>query len=788
MRSRTATIVTVAISLLIAAAWLAAPLWLASLVEEALTDRGISVHAIEIESVDLDEIRLARLHISNPDSGIEASVTSATVGYTLPGLMQGEPERLRIGRLTLKIVPKGRQADAGFALVTPAALLAASPLQWIDIGQIDLQRLDSEGKPLQQLRGQAGFKEGVVSILLAEPTTKQSPLQARLVMNRQGAVQGTLRRADSDIVRIDSLVNESSGRITIEGGAHAVLTALDRELREWIELPDLHFSGSLDGSWQLSLPAGQAIDSAMLKRELKATASLELDAGAITSRGSHALRLQGDIAYAQGSGQWRIEDASRLVVASGARLNPLSLGGAFAPSEVGWQLTLNQGASLHASELQLDKVRLQQPGITLLSPLSLQITQDQPIMIDAPAAVELALPLIRSGNQRLRSRAIGLHLDAGRLTSPSGRFSVQDLDANLDGITLPKGKLDGRFDLTANPISASGHLGSNNGAIRIDWRLSHRLEDGRGSMHYSLRPLQLGPDGFEVATVMAENDSFGIQQGKVSGSGSAFWGSAWQNRLDLQLSSLHGFYMSNDFSNLNCSLKVSMDRSAIKLSTKRLSIAKINSGIPIHAIGFDANATYPFKGSAKIMIDDLGAEALGGHIRSERIGIDLSRPHNRFLVTLDGLDAKQIAEIQAQEGLYADGTLDGTLPFDWRKDGLHLSKGVLQARNPGGIIRYLGNASVRSLAASDQMTKMALDILSDLHYWQLKLGIDADQDGQMKLQIALKGKNPGYENGRPVEFNFNIEQNVLKLLYSLRMADEISERMQKRMQKRLQQP
>lgn len=100
------------------------------------------------------------------------------------------------------------------------------------------------------------------------------------------------------------------------------------------------------------------------------------------------------------------------------------------------------------------------------------------------------------------------------------------------------------------------------------------------------------------------------------------------------------------------------------------------------------------------------------------------------------------------------------------------------------MIRYLGTESVRSLATTDRTTKMALDILSDLRYRQLLIGLDAEPDGEMSLRIELKGHNPAYENGRPIEFNLNIEENVLKLLYSLRMADEIGSRLEQQMQKK----
>ena len=126
------------------------------------------------------------------------------------------------------------------------------------------------------------------------------------------------------------------------------------------------------------------------------------------------------------------------------------------------------------------------------------------------------------------------------------------------------------------------------------------------------------------------------------------------------------------------------------------------------------------------------------------------------------------------------------LPFDWTDSGLKMTAGKLESRDPGGLIRYLGTASVQQFAATDTATRMAMQILSDFRFKLLHIQADYQPDGQLALKIGIKGHNPDYENGRPIEFNFNIEENVLKLLRSLRMADEISDRLEKKVQKKMQ--
>ena len=91
---------------------------------------------------------------------------------------------------------------------------------------------------------------------------------------------------------------------------------------------------------------------------------------------------------------------------------------------------------------------------------------------------------------------------------------------------------------------------------------------------------------------------------------------------------------------------------------------------------------------------------------------------------------------------------------------------------------------MQQMAATDKFGGKAMQILNDFHFRVLHTQADYQPDGQLALRIELKGNNPGYENGRPIEFSLNIEENVLKLLQSLRAAGEISDRVEKSIQQK----
>ena len=74
-------------------------------------------------------------------------------------------------------------------------------------------------------------------------------------------------------------------------------------------------------------------------------------------------------------------------------------------------------------------------------------------------------------------------------------------------------------------------------------------------------------------------------------------------------------------------------------------------------------------------------------------------------------------------------------------------------------------------------------IIENLDYDSLKIDVDFAEDGEMEMKLSIKGMSPKVDTKRPVHFNLNIQQNVLKLLQGLRYAEGLSEEIDKKMQK-----
>ena len=84
----------------------------------------------------------------------------------------------------------------------------------------------------------------------------------------------------------------------------------------------------------------------------------------------------------------------------------------------------------------------------------------------------------------------------------------------------------------------------------------------------------------------------------------------------------------------------------------------------------------------------------------------------------------------------------------------------------------------------DSQLSLVLQALSNFHYNVLQFGIQYEEDGTLKLTARLEGKNPDWQQGRPVQFNLTVQENVPALLKSLRAVQGIEQSLQERLQRR----
>jgi hypothetical protein len=187
-------------------------------------------------------------------------------------------------------------------------------------------------------------------------------------------------------------------------------------------------------------------------------------------------------------------------------------------------------------------------------------------------------------------------------------------------------------------------------------------------------------------------------------------------------------------------------------------------------------------GAAPVMtFRDLGLDTLGGRLSTRRFEYDPERAVTDIEVDVSGVDLGRVVRLEQQPGLQASGRVDGRLSLRVGRDGVASGTGRLKGRPAGGVIRYAPNAAARRLVEENPGLKFAHNALGNLHYDALTAEVDYGADGRLTLNVRIEGINPDWRKDQPIRLNLNLEENIPKLMESLRISDDFSRVIENRM-------
>ena len=178
-------------------------------------------------------------------------------------------------------------------------------------------------------------------------------------------------------------------------------------------------------------------------------------------------------------------------------------------------------------------------------------------------------------------------------------------------------------------------------------------------------------------------------------------------------------------------------------------------------------------------------QVMGGRLWLPPGTLDLSAGEQRMSAQLRGLQLPLLLDAYPTEGISGSGVIDGELQVQRNEQGVSIEQGSLQAREPGGILRFR-SAKIQALGQSNQAMRLVAEALDDFHYDLLTSQVRYATDGTLNLRLRLHGHNPALEGGRPVNLSVNLEEDIPALLTSLQLSDRVSETIQRRVQERLQ--
>ena len=152
--------------------------------------------------------------------------------------------------------------------------------------------------------------------------------------------------------------------------------------------------------------------------------------------------------------------------------------------------------------------------------------------------------------------------------------------------------------------------------------------------------------------------------------------------------------------------------------------------------------------------------------------------------TLQGLDLARLLQAYPADGLQGSGLLDGHFQITGLPEAPRIDQGQLAARGTG-LLR-IHPPRLAAMARDNPAMALVSQALEDFHYDRLSGGFQYDTRGQLQLALQLHGRNPALQEGRPINVNIRLEENLPRLLTSLQLSDRVSEKIRQRVNDQLQ--
>ena len=422
----------------------------------------------------------------------------------------------------------------------------------------------------------------------------------------------------------------------------------------------------------------------------------------------------------------------------------------------------------------------------------------------AEAGIRLLTPLLLampSGEDLLPVQGAGrLSFDYGALTHRDYQLEPGSIDLTFgeaDPVTgVITGKIDagapafvaagrrwstsgvnGSFMLSADALKLDGSLVLDNTDSRVSYEMVHEPESSSGQLAFSTAAQQVQTLSDPLRTLGAPLPP-ALQL--LSGTASLAGDVRWENGLEsitatLLLKDAGGQYGKAYFSGLESSFDLVL-HPVLSGQSNRFSVAVIDLGVPITNLTSRISLEAEKGKKPVITLSRLKAGMLSGTVSGNPVRIDLNRNSNSFALSFTDISLAELVRLQQFEDIDAIGNLSGTLPITIGPAGLSIAKGQASAKAPGGYIRYRPKDGGELFGSSSMETEMLLKALDDYQYEELEADMAYKPDGQLTMQLQMKGRSPGLHATRPLHLNLNLDQNILSLIESLRAVDGLNEK------------
>jgi hypothetical protein len=332
------------------------------------------------------------------------------------------------------------------------------------------------------------------------------------------------------------------------------------------------------------------------------------------------------------------------------------------------------------------------------------------------------------------------------------------------------------------PLLLQLDVSGNEGKLLVDWALAMLNQKLRGKVNIkadSVR-LEIVDNSINIRELVKASvnysdnfDSIEIESGEIKLNLSALY------QIDNGITVFESSIISNDISgkkedvlfdgiNVNSHFHYHID-AAKKITIiddqQQVDIQNLFVGIPIQALKVEAkyNAGEP-------VVQHFKARLLGGRLDFD--DFKLNAP-SQTLLNLSGISLPEVLKYSAYPEIQTQGILDGMLPLMLTDKGVEISEGLIFARPPGGYIKVPENTVIKAMGRGNPAFSFTMQLLSNFQFDTMQGIIGYTDDGESDLKIEINGISPTVSGTQPINFNYSHNENILKLLQSLRFNEQL---------------
>jgi len=448
------------------------------------------------------------------------------------------------------------------------------------------------------------------------------------------------------------------------------------------------------------------------------------------------------------------------------------------------EVTLQPDSSVKL-ETRIPELALPPLNATLSSAFRIQLPLDTPGQTTTdPLELIFRLPPVRHQGMVIRTQPAVLKLDPLQLSGNlvSGTLDMPGIRIHQPGQPLPVLNVQQKFQLEPDQVQSQFRITADETTLNVQGTVNLFPERQLADINWQLQPLGLKHIEHLISRYYPTLPSeLSVSAGLLEHRG---WGRWQDNQLTL---TLRQSARDVRFRWGETAAQQGFWRSELRLQPDghwrdqgQFKAGLVDVGLPLENL----RSFYELRGSnqglSRARFNNSQLDLLGGQIRAAPFSWKPKQDQFTTVVDIDRIEVRQLLALEQQPGLSGSGIISGHLPVNWQAGQVTITDGELSSQPPGGQIQFTPTESVNAIARSNQGLSMALDALGNFQYDELTIGVTYLADGTALLDTRLKGRNPDWNSGRPVNLGVNVEENLPQLIRTLQITDQLTDSLKKR--------